>query len=180
MEEIKITANNIDNQEVRQLYESAFPDEEKIPYKDLKMLLKTMPLDFTVWYDKGTFIGLTIVYKREAAVNWFWYFAVGERLRGKGYGSKILRLISERYARQSLIIDIESPRQQSENIEQRQRRYEFYLRNGFHDTGVGRTFRGITYTILASGNATFTTQDYDAILKELRKCWDAMPKDENK
>ncbi len=180
MEERRITVSNIDNQEVRQLYESAFPDEEKIPYNDLKILLKTMPLDFTAWYENGIFIGLTIVYKREAAANWFWYFAVREELRGKGYGSKILCLISERYAQQSLIIDIESPRQQSENFEQRKRRYEFYLRNGFHDTGVGRTFRGITYTILASGNATFTTQDYDSILKELRKYWDAMPKEENK
>ncbi len=177
MKEIKITAENIDRQEVRQLYETAFPEVERIPYNDLKRLLTVMSLDFTAWYDGNIFVGLTIVYERKSGC-WFWYFAVREELRGQGYGTKILESLSKRYESQSLILDIESPRQPSENMEQRKRRYNFYLRNGFRDTYVGRTFKGITYTILASGSFSFTSQDYDDILKELRNCWDAMPTEE--
>lgn len=55
----KITAENADNAEVRALYESAFPKEERIPYDDLKHLLGVMPIDFVTYYDGDRFVGLT-------------------------------------------------------------------------------------------------------------------------
>lgn len=93
-------------------------------------LVEKMPLDFTAYYDGEDFIGFTIVYPRKS-VNWFWYFAVCEELRGKGYGQKILTQIIEHYKGQSFVLDMESPTQVCENIDQRQRRHQFYLRNGF-------------------------------------------------
>ena len=39
------------NEDVRRLYESAFPKEEQIPWKDLMRLVKTMSLDFSVYYE---------------------------------------------------------------------------------------------------------------------------------
>ncbi len=174
MNEVKVTPRNIGRPEIRALYESAFPDEERIPYADLERLPAVMPIDFAAWYEGEAFIGLTIVYEGEACC-WFWYFGVCEALRGQGYGQQILGRIRRRYAQRQLILDIESPRQPSANGGQRQRRYAFYLRNGFRDTGVERTFAGITYAILASGDAPFTSQDYDGVLEELHACWSALP-----
>lgn len=164
------------NEEVRRLYETAFPKEEQIPWADLMRLMKTMSLDFTVYYEDENLVGLTIVYPRKQ-FNWFWYFAVPEELRGQGIGQRILTQLIEEYKGKSNILDMESPEQVCENSEQRKRRHAFYLRNGFRDTGVGKSFKGIDYTIMMNGEGTFTQRDYDLIIDELRSFWDAMPKE---
>ncbi len=87
----KITAANAD-EKIKQLYKTAFPEDEQIPWKDLIRLVEEMPLDFTAYYDGEDFIGFTIVYPRKQ-FNWYWYFAVQEELRGKGYGQQILTLL---------------------------------------------------------------------------------------
>ena len=165
------------NEQVRRLYESAFPKEEQIPWKDLMRLMKTMSLDFTVYYEDENLVGLTIVYPRPQ-FNWFWYFAVPEELRGQGIGQRILTQLIEKYKGKSNILDMDSPEQVCENSEQRKRRHAFYLRNGFRDTGVGKSFKGIDYTIMMNGEGTFTQSDYDLIIDELRSYWDAIPKEE--
>ncbi len=121
----QITASNAD-EKIKQLYETAFPEDEQIPWDDLMRLIEEMPLDFTAYYDGETFIGFTIVYPRKQ-FNWYWYFAVQEELRGKGYGQQILTQLIERYKCQTCVLDMESPTQVCENIEQRRRRHAFYL-----------------------------------------------------
>ena len=165
-----------ENAQVRSLYESAFPEEEQIPWGDLMRLVKTMSLDFSVYCEDGNLVGLTIVYPR-SQFNWFWYFAVPESLRGKGIGQRILSQLLEKYRGQSNILDMESPEQVCDNSAQRKRRHAFYLRNGFRDTGVGKSFKGIEYTIMMIGEGSFTQRDYDQIINELRSYWDAMPKE---
>ena len=88
MTETRITAANADRQ-LRQLYETAFPREEQIPWGDLMRLTDAMSLDFTAYHDDGQLVGLTVVYPRKT-FNWFWYFAVREELRGRGIGQMIL------------------------------------------------------------------------------------------
>ena len=173
----KLTSTTALDEEVRALYESAFPLEEQIPYGDLMILMDKMPLDFTAYYDDGEFVGFTIVYQRKT-FNWFWYFAVRSGLRGKGLGRQILTMLIEEYKDCTNILDMESPDQVCENSEQRKRRCAFYLRNGFRKTGVGKSFEGIDYTILINGEGTFTLQDYEEVLAELRSFWKAMPEEE--
>ena len=91
----QITAANAD-EKIKQLYETAFPKDEQIPWNDLMRLVGEMPLDFTAYYDGEEFIGFTIVYPRKS-FNWYWYFAVREELRGKGYGQQILTQLIEHY-----------------------------------------------------------------------------------
>ena len=160
--------------QVRRLYETAFPVEEQIPYEDLMVLMDKMPLDFTAYYEGEEFVGFTIVYPRKT-FNWFWYFAVSDKLRGKGYGQQILSMLMNRYKDSTNILDMEYPEQVCENFEQRQRRHAFYLRNGFRDTGIGKSFDGVDMTILINGTGTLTMQDYDDVLNELRSFWSSMP-----
>jgi len=157
-------------QKIKQLYETAFPEDEQIPWNDLMRLVKEMALDFTAYYDGETFIGFTIVYPRKQ-FNWFWYFAVQEELRGKGYGQQILTQLIEKYKGKTCVLDMESPTQVCENMEQRRRRHAFYLRNGFRDTNVYRTYNDITMTIMMMGQGTFTIQDWDDIIHELQQFW---------
>ena len=49
---IEINSSNADNKELKQLYETAFPAEEQIPYDELIQLLDAMNIDYTA-YMKG-------------------------------------------------------------------------------------------------------------------------------
>ena len=169
MKTIQITAANAD-QKIKKLYETAFPEDEQIQWDDLMRLVGEMPLDFTAYYDGQVFIGFTIVYPRKS-FNWFWYFAVREELRGKGYGQQILTQLIERYKGQPFVLDMESTTQVCDNLEQRKRRQAFYLRNGFRDTHVYRTYNDIIMTIMMRGEGTFTIQDWDEITNELKQFW---------
>ena len=169
MGEKQITAANTDDQ-IRQLYETAFPEGEQIPWDDLMRLVDEMPLDFTAYYDGDAFIGFTIVYQRPS-VNWYWYFAVREELRGHGYGQQILTQLNRRYEGSPCVLDMESPVQVCDNTEQRKRRHAFYLRNGFRDTNLLRTYNDITMTIMMRGEGTFTMDDWDNIVSELKRFW---------
>ena len=159
---------------IKHLYETAFPKDEQIPWDDLIRLIEEMPLDFTAYYNGNHFIGFTIVYPQKQ-FNWFWYFAVRKELRGKGYGQQILTQLIEKYKDQTCVLDMESPTQVCENIIQRKRRHDFYLRNGFRDTNVYRTYNNITMTIMMIGEGTFTMKDWDEIINELKQFW--WPKD---
>ena len=190
----QISTENANDGQLKQLYETAFPKEEQIPWDDLVRLIGEMHLDFTAYYEGEEFIGFTIVYPRPSLtssssvatqpcsselgrpsllrpLNWYWYFAVKEELRGKGLGQKILNQLIERYKGQSCVLDMESPRQECDNKEQRQRRHEFYLRNGFRDTSVYRCWDDLEMTIMMIGPGEFTLQDWDEIVGELRKYW---------
>lgn len=169
MTEKQITGDTA-NEQIKQLYETAFPEDEQIPWGDLMRLVGEMSLDFTAYYDGEEFIGFTIVYPRKA-FNWYWYFAVREDLRGKGYGQRILTRLIEKYKGQTCVLDMESPTQECENIGQRKRRHNFYLRNGFRDTNVYRTYNDITMTIMMMGDGSFTMTDWDDIIHELQQFW---------
>ena len=172
----QINSGNADNEELRRLYESAFPEQEQIPYDDLIGLLDKMDIDYTAYYDGEMLVGLTMVL-RLPRYNWWWYFAVREALRGKGYGQVILTSVLDKYRdERPFILDIESPYQpDAPNPEQRQRRYAFYLRNGMKETPTSRTWDGLTFTILTNSDEPFTQQDYDDIVDALRAVWTNMP-----
>ncbi len=167
------------DEELRRLYETAFPVGEQIPYDDLIHLMDVMDIDYTAYYEGEMLVGFMMVL-RLPKYNWGWYFAVREELRGKGYGQGILSDTLDKYRnRNPYIIDIESPLQaDAPNPEQRKRRHAFYLRNGMKDTGAYRTYNGITFTVLSSSDEPFTAQDYDDIVAALRAGWDKMPSEQ--
>ena len=176
LQTMQIKCGNADDIALRQLYETAFPVEEQIPYNDLIYLLGKLEIDYTAYYDNEMLVGLTMVLHLPR-YNWGWYFAVRDELRGKGYGQRILSALLEKYRDgHPFIIDIESPLQaDAPNPEQRKRRHAFYLRNGLKDTPTSRTFEGITYTIMTSSDEPFDQQDYDGIIAALRSVWHNMP-----
>ena len=48
MKETRITSASVSDEELRQLYQTAFPENELIPWDDLMRLVEEMHLDFTV------------------------------------------------------------------------------------------------------------------------------------
>ena len=172
---VEINSSNADYEQLRRLYETAFPVQEQIPYDDLIHLLDAMDIDYTAYYDDEMLVGLTMVLRLQR-YNWGWYFAVREDLRGKGIGQGILTAVLDKYRdERPFIMDIESPLQpDAPNPEQRKRRHAFYVRNGMKDTGTSRTWDGLTFTILTNSEEPFTQQDYDDIVAALRAVWENM------
>lgn len=68
-------------------------------------------------------------------------FCCAREFARQRHGQQILTQLIEKYKGQTCVLDMESPTQVCENIEQRRRRHDFYLRNGFRDTNVYRTYR---------------------------------------
>ena len=176
LRQVEINSKNAGDAALRELYETAFPVGEQIPYDELIQLLDIMDIDYTAYYEGEILVGLTMVL-RLPKYNWGWYFAVREELRGKGYGQGILTAVLDKYRDgHPFVMDIESPLQaDAPNPEQRKRRHAFYLRNGMKDSNAYRTFNNITFTILTSSDDPFTSQDYDDIVASLRAAWENMP-----
>lgn len=171
MIEKKVTSSQADNKQIKQLYKTAFPENERIPWLDLMRLIDEMHLDFTTFYDDDALVGFYIVYPG-TKVNWFWYFAVKEELRGQGIGQQILTLLIQKYEGKTCVLDMESPYQNPcPNPEQRRRRQHFYLRNGFRNTNLFKSYDDIEMTIMIMGTGAFTMKDWDTITNELRQHW---------
>ena len=166
----QITKSNANDEQIKLLYQTAFPENEQIPWEDLCRIIDQMQFDFTAYYEDDTFIGFIILYPHKK-FNWFWYFAVIPELRGQGKGQKILTYLIEKYKEKNVVLDMESPKQECNNKEQRIRRHDFYLRNRFRDTNLYRKYDNLEMTIMILGNDIFTMQDWNNIVAELRKFW---------
>lgn len=62
------------------------------------------------------------------------FLAVDKNIRSKGYGSKILEEMQSLYPSNKIIISIERCDVEATNINDRIRRKNFYLKNGYIDT----------------------------------------------
>lgn len=78
-------------------------------------------------------------------------FPYKERLpiRDKGYSSKILQMIHEMKPQDLIIADIEIENSMADNNEQRTRRKNFYIRNGYQETDIFYTWHDVPYQILS-------------------------------
>ena len=130
-------------QQAEQLYWKAFPKEERLPWWVLRLNARRSGIDLTAWMDGGKFCGFTASVTA-GKLHFLLFFAVAEDCRGQGYGSAILRQLRAEF--EEVVLNVELLDPQADNFEQRQRRFAFYQRNGFHDTfhhvwEVGGKFR---------------------------------------
>ena len=130
MKFIRLADNKEDEKLVKALYNKAFPVQERMPYFILKYKSKKDNADFFKIYDDSIFVGLCycVFYKD---ILYIFYLAVDESRRGKGYGSRVLQYIEEKYSDYRIILNIEEVTKNCSNYEQRLSRKAFYQKNGF-------------------------------------------------
>ena len=173
---VEINKANANDEELKKLYESSFPEGERIPYEDLIKGLELLDIDYTVYYEEEKLIGLSLVFRLQR-YNWGAYFAVQKELRGKGYGLKIVNIILDKKKKEKIpfIIDIESPLQKdATNLEERKRHHDFFLRNGLKDTGIYYTFNGVSLSVMSNSEEPFTQKDFDEIATALQPAFEEM------
>lgn len=170
--------------QVQALYESAFPENERIPIKQL--LDNKIKREFWAFFDgtrrenhgeKGdseiaafhTFCGFSNSISYGDITN-IVYFAVVPELRSRGYGSQILQAIREKHPDSRIVVDIEveEDSKDAEELERRNRRRKFYQRNGFNAAPVEYHWQGEHYRLLTAGG-TVTDKEFRDFWKEILK-----------
>ena len=170
-----VTKNSPWLPQVKALYESAFPANERIPIKHL--LDDKIKREFWAFFDKEDgandaapkFCGFSNSISHGDITN-IVYFAVEPELRSRGYGSQILQAIRRQHPDTRIVVDIEveEDSKDAEELERRNRRREFYTRNGFNASPVDYVWQGEHYRLLSAGG-TVTEKEFRDFWKEILK-----------
>ena len=100
-------------------------------------------------YDNDTIVGFFTVRKYEN-IRYLAYFAISRYKRSSGIGSQALQLLKERYPNTQIVTEFETPDDGCGNNTIRLRRRDFYLRNGFYETGWYSFYDDTEFTIACS------------------------------
>lgn len=153
---------------VKELYHSAFPKEERLPWWLLRLISLRRQMGITAYYADEEFCGMTVSVGTEETL-FLLFFAVAEDCRGKGCGSAILELLQRENPRRSIVLNVEIPDEKAENAAQRIRRMRFYKRNGFFDTGFNIDEVGGTFRVLS--NRGLDVAAYQRVFARLSYGW---------
>jgi hypothetical protein len=120
-------------QEIKEMYMSSFPKEDRMPFALMVMMSYLWNTQFLAFYDDILcgFVYMATIGKQSFVM----FIAVKENLHSKGYGSRILEIVQSMNLNNKVIISIEPCDESAEDFEQRLRRKNFYLKNGYLETG---------------------------------------------
>ena len=143
MKQMDIHQNSALRRQAKALYLEAFPKEERLPWWLLLLNSRRQGIDLTAFLEDDAMVGFTASVTTEE-MHFLLFFAIPAYLRGQGWGSAILAQLQQQHKAVTLNVELLDP--EAENFSQRQRRFRFYQRNGFYDTGyhvweVGGKFR---------------------------------------
>lgn len=155
-------------QQVKQLYMQSFPKEERIPWQLLYLYSRWKLIDLTLWLDEGVFCGFTASVNVEG-LHFVLFFAVDQSLQGKGYGSAILTHIKQKYG--TVALNVEPLIDTAPNYAQRLRRFDFYRKNGFVDTGYNVWEVGGKFRVLSTDEELNISQYRKVFLKLTGGLW---------
>ncbi len=143
-------------QEICAFMKRVFPKEELMAMWLIRLLTLKKNYDFKVYYDNELFVGILFTIESDDTVFVF-YLAVNDKIHSKGYGSRLLNILFDKYPDKSITLFIETMDDTNAlNYDQRIKRLSFYERNGFAHTGIKAGFKTPFIDILS------TDKEYDA------------------
>ncbi len=163
MEIRKIAAGSPDMPVLEAINEEAIPEEERCALSDMIATGATVccidvnrePAGFTaVRYFRN------LVYLA--------YFAVRNDLRSKGIGGSALRELIRQHPGKQIVVEYEAPGPGCASNDMRLRRKQFYLRNGFHETGWHTCYDGTEFEIGCS-QQDFDSEQFRAFAADIAK-----------
>lgn len=151
--------------QIKNLYRSAFPANERAPLFILFKRTDNGRDSFRAVVDDDKFVGLVYTISTAKLVYVF-FLAVEEEMRGKGYGSKILEQLKQKYSDKTVCLMIEDPEEKkAENIDERINRLKFYERNGFERLHIKINEAGVNYELLGT-DTSVTQADFLNMMKD--------------
>lgn len=145
---------------LKRLYVSSFPRNERIPFRWLRT--QSQEKELNAYYDQDRLCGLSFLYFTEDLV-YLSYLAISKEFRHQGLGSQILRQIVAEYSDRRIVVDIEEVKG---NDQVKEKRRDFYCRNGFRQTDIIYHFFGVDYELLAA-NGKINTTDWQQLTQTI-------------
>ncbi len=149
--------------DVCRLMRTAFPQNEQIPMWLLRVLALRKSVSFRAFYEDNQFCGVLYTIEDNKYI-FVLYLAVNDRIRSKGYGTKILDWLKQN-TEKIIVLNVEEINPSAENALQREKRISFYSRNGILDTGCRFVDEGETYFVLASDIDHFDMKGFEMLLR---------------
>lgn len=153
-------------EKVNILAKEAFPPEEYLAPSELVKMAQTDKFDFLALLDGDTFVGFMVVQTYEELAYLF-FLAIDAENRGKGYGSQAIETLRAEYPDKTHTVDFEMLDDAAPNREQREKRRNFYLRNGYQRTGLFLSYLGVDYEVFCMGDA-FNIDTFKAMMKTIQ------------
>ena len=146
----------------KKLYQQAFPPEEQAPF--LMLLWKSRKSDVDFWsiYAGNQWAGLLYVVN-DGNLSYIFYFAVCPEFRGRGVGSQALQEAQSIYQGRKFFLAAEAIDEHAPNYDERVRRKNFYLRNGFADLHRHVQEGTVIFELLGIGGDV-TAEDYQHLM----------------
>lgn len=144
-----LSADTKDKKKVKEIYTNSFPVHQQQDVDEMLEKAKAKDTHFYGVYDEEQLCGLTYLREGEDIV-YVNYLAVSSDVRSKGYGSKTLDALKEKYAPAAIFLDIETVDSTHEMYELRAKRQAFYFKNGFVETRYRLIEEGEAYDLLCS------------------------------
>ncbi len=147
---IKLNPDDKDRKYFEQINNEAFPISERMSFDEIFDFSLDTNTDVLGIYDDENPVGFAVLLKNEEC-GYIYFIAIDNCRRGKGYGSTTMQMMMEHYPELQLVLDFEIIDDNAENNKQRVRRKNFYLRNGFHETGNYTMLRDEYFEVVCSG-----------------------------
>jgi len=153
-----ISKESKDLHHVIELYKNSFPVKEQRNI-DIVFFDKTGMIEVLAFYDKNHFCGFacTLIH---LDICYTIYLAIEDSLRGKGYGSIVLKEIALRYPDKRILLDIEVEDENAHNNIERIKRKNFYLKNGYNELQIYSNWRDVKFEAL-SFNGYISDKEYN-------------------
>lgn len=152
-----------DYKKICELLCTSLPENEHLPLPIIYLLSLRKDIHYLSFYDEGQLIGLMYTIETKQ-LDYLLYLAVNPNIRSKGYGSKMMEWLSFRSGKKAVALDIERPNDKAPNFSQRLKRYKFYEKNGFKNTGYTLNYNGEDYIVLTNNN-NFSSEAFSQLFK---------------
>ena len=165
-----IVKNYLENREIekdiRPLFESAFPIDERPPsdvyFSSFNEQNNKVLLGF---YVENAFVGFTSLILNKD-ICYIFFLAVSPSLRNQGWGRQILSYVKEHYQTYNILLCYEEVDLKYDNYEERIKREQFYLHNGFIVNPLKTNEFGVIFQTATIGNRIITFKDYQEIFEQ--------------
>lgn len=161
-----ITANSRFWDKVNALAKEAFPPEEYLAPSKLVEMANADNFDFLTLTDNDSFVGFMVV-QTYHDLAYLFFLAIDSTCRSKGYGSRAIETLKAEYPGKKHVVDFEMLDDTAINCKQREKRREFYLRNGYKETGFFLTYLGVDYEVFCM-DEDFEPEEFKRMMKTIQ------------
>ncbi len=157
-----LDAKSPDISKIKRLYHSAFPKNERAPFRRLVREVDGKSAQLLGIYNDTTWLGFFYIVNYND-LSYIFYFAIDDNQRNQGFGGIAIQTLIEQFTGRRLFLAAEQLDPHADNYAMRVRRHNFYTRNGLSDMHMKIQEAGVIYDVLGAGGAV-TPEEYQTLM----------------